>query len=102
MVHHDIVKGSVQQGSKKFTGEPSHLPKQEPILSHVSKILRQAEGAKVVEGGCIGDDAWSGSINSCVELKKRLGIFSSSIVKTDKKYCPVESIRSVLLARYCT
>ena len=102
MVHHDIVKGSVQQGSKKFTGEQSHLPKQEPILSHVGEVLRQAEGAKVIEGGWIGGDAWFGSINSCVELKKRFGIFSSFIVKTNKKYCPVEVIRSILLARYGT
>ncbi len=66
--------------------------------SNVGEVLCQAEGTKVVDGGWIGGDAWFGSINSCVELKKRFGIFSSFIVKTNKKYCPVEVIRSVLLA----
>jgi uncharacterized Fe-S cluster protein YjdI len=56
MVHHDIVKGTVQQGMKKYTGEELHLPRKEKILSHVGEVLRQAEGANVVRGGWIGVD----------------------------------------------
>jgi hypothetical protein len=102
MVHHDIVKGTVQQGNKKYNREQSHLPKKEPILAHVAEVLRQAEGANVIKGGWVGGDAWFGSVNSCVELMKRLGIHSTFIIKGNKNYCPVEVIRSVLLSRFGT
>jgi len=102
MVHHDIVKGTVQQSNKKYNRDLSHLPKNEPIQAHVAEVLRQAEGANVVKGGWIGGDAWFGSVNSCVELMTRLGIHSTFIIKTNKNYCPVEVIRSVLLARFGT
>ena len=58
MVHHDNVKGTVQQGMKKYTWEELHLPRKGKFLSHVGEVLRQAEGANVVvRGGWIGGDA---------------------------------------------
>ena len=85
LVYHDIVKGKgvVQQGSKKYVGEKSHPPQQEPILSHVAEVLCQADGASVIKGGWIGGDAWFGLINSCVKLKKRLDIHSTFIINTN-------------------
>lgn len=50
-VHHDIVQGAAQQSNKKYLGEPSHLPKGEKINTHIAEVLRQAEGAGVIDGG---------------------------------------------------
>ena len=92
MVHHDIVMGSVHQGAKKYNDETSHLPRGEQILGHVAEVLRQAEGANVQKGGWIGGDAWFGSVNAAVELKCRLGINSTFIIKQNKNYCPVDVV----------
>ena len=102
MVYHDMVAGAQQQGSKKYCDMPSHLPRGELIQKHVAEVLRQAEGANVKRGGWIGGDAWFGSVNAAVELKCRLGINSTFIVKQNRNYCPIEVIRSVLLSRYPT
>jgi hypothetical protein len=99
-VYHDIVKGTVQQSSKKYCNMKSHLPRGEPILSHVAEVLRQAEGSGIKKGGWIGGDAWFGSINAAVELKCRLGLNSTFIVKQNKNYCPIDIIKSILVARY--
>ena len=102
MVYHDMVAGAQQQGAKKYCDMPSHLPRGELIQKHVAEVLRQAEGANVKKGGWIGGDAWFGSINAAVELKCRLGINSTFIVKQNRNYCPIDVIRSILLARYLT
>ena len=65
---HDIVQ-DLQSHTQ------SHMPKGEPILSHVAECLRQAEGAGLQEGGWLGGDAWFGSLNCCVELKKKTQCF---------------------------
>ena len=80
----------------------SHLPHGELIQKHVTEVLWQAEGANVKKGRWIGGDAWFGSVNAAVELKCRLGINSTFIVKQNKNYCPIDVIRSVLLLRYPT
>ena len=77
---------------------PSHLPRGELIQKHVAEVLRQAEGANVKKGGWIGGDAWFGSINAAVELKRRLGINSTFIMKQNRNYCPINVIRLILLA----
>lgn len=100
--YHDVVSGAQQQGLKKYCDMKSHLPRGENIQMHVAEVLRQAEGANVKEGGWIGGDAWFGSINAAVELKCRLGINSTFIVKQNRNYCPIDVIRSILLARYST
>ena len=108
--HHDIVEGVDTQRLKKYLIDPddeskpckSHLPKGEPILDHVAECLRQVEGAKVPPGGWTGGDAFFGSINSCVELKRQKGIFSTFIVKQNLQYFPMEELKAVLLARYGT
>ncbi len=68
-VYHDVVRGLAQQGSKKYCNMKSHLPREEPIQSHVAEVLRQAEGAGLSTGGWIGGDAWFSLVNAAVELK---------------------------------
>ncbi|KAL7537556.1 hypothetical protein ACHAWF_005802 [Thalassiosira exigua] len=101
-VHHDIVRGAVEQWDKKYSNPPteSHLPKREMIQYHVAEVLRQAEESNVEAGGWVGGDAWFGSINSCVELYKRLGMFSTFIVKQNLNYFLMQVLHAVLRARY--
>ena len=101
-VHHDIVRGAEEQDTKKYVGEESSMPRKEPINVHVAEVLRQAEGAEVLEGGWVCGDAWFGSVNSCVELMKRKKIFSTFVVKQNLQYFPMQVLKAVLLARYPT
>ena len=101
-VHHDIVQAPTQQWHKKYSNPPtkSALPKKEVIQYHTAEVLRQAENAKVVPGGWVGGDAWFGSINTCVELKSRLDVFSSFIVKQNTNYFPKRVLHALLRARH--
>jgi hypothetical protein len=68
-------------------------------LSH-SRSLRQAENSKVMERGWVGGDAFFGSIESCVELKNVLGLYSTFIAKQNVNYCTMKVLHSVLIARH--
>ncbi len=50
--------------------------------------------------GWVGGDAWFGSIISCMELKRRLGINLSFIVKGNTNYCPMKVLHAIHIARY--
>ncbi|KAL7554128.1 hypothetical protein ACHAWF_017536 [Thalassiosira exigua] len=101
-VHQDIVQGPLGQWAKKYSSPPtkSSLPKGENISYHTAEVLRQAENSKVEKGGWVGGDAWFGSVGSCVELKKVLGIHSTFIVKQNVNYFPMKVLHAVLVARY--
>jgi hypothetical protein len=99
MVYQDVVQQKEVQQMKKYNGEQSSLPLGEPILQHVGEVLRQCEGANLVPGGWVGGDAWFGSIPACVELKKKLNVFSTFILKQHIQYCPKQVLSRVLLAR---
>lgn len=94
-VHHDISQSPTDQWKKKWLSPPvaSSLPKTEHISHHTAEVLRQAEESEVEKGGWVGGDAWFGSIESGVELMKRLGLFSTFIVKQNLKYFPMEVSR---------
>ena len=100
IVNHDIVQGQAEQAKKKYVDAKSSLPKGERIQAHVAEVLRQAESSKVTKGGWIGGDAWFGSVNTCVELMKTKGIFSTFIIKQNLNYCPTQVLHSILLARH--
>jgi hypothetical protein len=70
--------------------------------AHTAEVLRQVEGAGVIEGGWVGGDAWFGSVMTCVEVKKRFGVYSTFIVKGNDKFFPVGVLHSVLTARHGT
>ena len=97
-VHHNIVQAPTQQWREKYLNLPTKaaLPKKEIILYHTAKVPRQAENSKVVPGGWVGGDAWFGLINTCVELKSCLDVFSSFIVKQNTNYFPKRVLHALL------
>lgn len=99
MVTQDIVEGADAQREKKYNGDVSSLPRKEPIMAHVAETLRQCESASVAQGGWVGGDAWFGSIPCVVELKNKLGIFSTFIIKQNVQYCPLQVIQRIMRAR---
>ena len=99
MVTQDIVEGAEAQREKRYTGDESSLPLREPIMVHVAETLRQCESANVTQGGWVGGNAWFGSVPCVVELKKKLGIYSTFIIKQNKQYCPLQVIQKILRAR---
>lgn len=91
-VHHDIAQTTSEQWQKKYLNPPvaSCLPKVESISYHTAEVLRQAEDSNVEEGGWVGGDAWFGSVESCVELRKRRNLYSTFIVKQNLKFFPMQ------------
>jgi hypothetical protein len=71
----DVVAAPDCQMRKKFYDEDSSLPGTPPVPQHTAEVLRQVEGAKVIEGGWVGGDAWFGSVITAVEVYKRLGVY---------------------------
>ena len=48
---------------------------------HVAEVLRQVEGAGLEKNGWVGGDAWFGSAQLCVELKKLIDVNSHFVAK---------------------
>lgn len=99
MVTQDIVEGSAAQKERKYAGDVSSLPKKEAIMNHVAETLRLCESANLVDGGWVGGDAWFGSIPCVVELKKKLNVHSTFIIKQNLQYCPLQVIQRIMRAR---
>ena len=53
-----------------------------------------------MEGGWVGGDSWFGSVMSCVELYKRLGLHSTFVVKGNTLLFPMKAMYHVLKARH--
>lgn len=78
------------------------------VIYHTAEVLRQAEGANVFRGRWVGGNAWFGSIESCIELKKCLGLYSmfiikqndSMFIKQNVQYLPMKILHAVLVARH--
>ena len=101
-VHHDIVESSTDQWKIKHSDPPakSSLPRGEMVSYHTAEVLWQAEGANFVRGGWVGGNAWFGSIESCIELKKHLGLHSTFIIKQNVQYFPKKILHFMLVARH--
>jgi hypothetical protein len=65
-------------------------------------VLHQVEGVNVFEGGSVGGNAWFGSAMTAVEVKKRLGVNSTWIIKGNSSYYPMADLSAVLKARFGT
>jgi len=108
LVFQDVVVAPEHQDKKKHCFEDlqsknrlmSCLPTDQPIAVHAAEASRQVEGAGVPPGGWCGGDAWFGSAMSCVELKSRLDVFSTLVVKQHKALFPMEVLHSILSARH--
>ncbi len=73
--HHDIDCGPQELAMMTNVDQESSLTRKEQILVHVVEVLYQVYGADIVEGGCVGGDAWLDSIPSCVEILERKKVF---------------------------
>jgi hypothetical protein len=65
-------------------------------------VLHRVEGVNLVEGGWVGGDAWFVSVMIAVEVKKRLGVDSTWIIKGKSSYYPMATLYAVLKARFGT
>ena len=100
LVFQDIVQNPEKQCQKEFVGTRSHMPRSELITASVAEVLRQAKNSNLEKGGWVGGDAWFGQVMSCIELVKRLGVFSTFIVKQNLLYFPAAAMKAVLIARF--
>jgi hypothetical protein len=62
--------------------------------------LHEPEGAIVVEGGWVGGDAWFGSVMKAVELKKRVNLNSTFIIKNNSTFFPTKALHGILRSRF--
>ena len=75
----DPVEDLTSQRLKDYmqSNNDLHTPGGGDMPVHVAEVLRQVKGSGLVLGGWVCGDAWFGSILSAIELKLRLGVYSS-------------------------
>ena len=75
----DPVEDLTSQRLKEFmqSNNDLHTPGGGDMPVHVAEVLRQVKGSGLELGGWVCGDAWFGSIPSAIELKLRLGVYSS-------------------------
>lgn len=100
LVYQDVVQLKEQQQRKDFFNADSHLPDDSKISAHTAEVLRQVEGANVVPGGWVGGDSWFGSVATCVELRRRLDVHSTWIIKQNSHLFPMKALNAILKARF--
>jgi hypothetical protein len=100
LVFQDIVEGAESQHRKEFHGDDSSMPNGCKILTHTAEVMRQVKGAKVVEGGWVGGDAWFGSVITAVEVMKKFKVHSTWIVKGNTAFYPMKVLHRLLLGRH--
>jgi hypothetical protein len=71
------------------------LPNSPDMQAHTAEVLRQVEGASVRRGGWVGGDAWFGSVMTAVEVKKRLGVHSTMIIKGNTHLFPMKVLHAI-------
>ncbi len=99
LVTRDVIEGSTSQREKKYDGAESSLQMHKPIMAHVAETLHQCESGNIVEGGWVRGNALFGLIPSVVELKKKMNIYSTFIIKQNLQYCPVQVIQRIMKTR---
>jgi hypothetical protein len=100
LMFQDIVQDAEVMKVKEYVGEKSSMPNGMEIPAHAAEVLRQIEGAKVVEGGWCGGDAWFGSMVTALEVKKRLCADSTWIIQGNHSFYPTAALHAVLKARF--
>jgi hypothetical protein len=75
----DPVEDMTSQRLKPFmqSNNTMHTPGGGDLPVCTAEVLRQVKGSGLVKGGWVCGDAWFGSVVSAVELKIRLGVYSS-------------------------
>ena len=49
-----------------------------------------------MKSGWFGDDTWFGSVVSCVEITKKLGVHSTFIIKNNKNFFLMKALQKSL------
>lgn len=107
-MYQDIAQNPEKQQFKEFMYEEddkdtrllTSVPGVTNIPVHTAEVLRQCKYSGLKEGGWIGGDAWFGSVVSAVELKLRLNVYSTFVVKGNKHMFPMEVLHRLLVARH--
>ena len=109
LLYHQIVKDPDLMHNLTYFDAVSSLPDKAKIGDTTAECLRQCEavfGAKPAEGDedaplrFVGGDAWFGGVMTCVELKKRLGVDSTFIVKNNTRFYPKAQLQAIMGARH--
>ena len=90
------------QCTKKHQDETSSMLEKFPMKVYAAEVLRQVEGAVVVEGGRVAGNAWFGIIVSCVETMKRFKVRSTFVVKNNTGFSPLMVLHKILQVRFKT
>jgi hypothetical protein len=93
-------QGSCCENQKGVQGQRSSLPNGVEIGAHTAEVLRQVDGADVVDGGWVGGDAWFGSVLTAVEVKVSLNVDSTWIIKGNHAFYPMEALHAILKGRF--
>ena len=99
-VFQDVVEGPESQHRKEFHDEVSSMPNGCRIGTHTAEVMRQVQGAKAVEGGLVGGDAWLGTVMTAVKIKKRFNVYSTWIVKGNTAFYPMKVLHRLLIGRH--
>jgi hypothetical protein len=108
IVHQDMSMDPEVQQKKEFfyadsaqqLHEQSVMPQHKFISAHCAEVLRQVKNSGLEQGGWVCGDVWFGSIQSCIELHRQLGVHSTFVMKNNNKCCPTRPLRAVLMARH--
>lgn len=100
IVFNDAVQNLEQQVQKRCNNLDSHSLDGGKVLVHTSEVLRQARGACVPSEGWVVGDAWFGSVSSCVELMKWIGVYSTFVIKTNTNFYSMIALYRILQARH--
>lgn len=99
-VGHEIVEVPEKMRSKKYFGAPISFYDKRDTTAYAAVTLRMADMFGIPQGGWVCGDAWFGSIITAVELRKKLGIHSTFIIKNNDFWFPRKPLLDVLFARH--
>lgn len=98
LLFQDVLQMREHQVRKDYFGMDSYLRDNGKINVHTAEVLRQVVGANITPGGWMGGDSWFGSVSSAVEVKCRLNVNSTWIIKQNNQFFPLKALHAILTA----
>jgi hypothetical protein len=102
LVYQSVVQHAEVMNQLVYYAERSSLLNGVEIGAHTAEVLRQVEGAYVVDGRWVGGDTWFSSVLTAVEVKVRLNVDSTWIIKGNHAFYPMEALHAILKGRFET
>lgn len=100
MTNQEVTKDAEVEDLKEYTNTPSHMPGQGLIPHYVAETMRLCKNSGLGEGDWCSADAYYGGVETVVELKAELGIYSTFVVKNNNKWFPMGPLTRLLSARH--